>query len=148
MRWTKGNGLVRRSEAEALLDGRVGKYILYVSRVEPRKNHLLLLRAYVEGRFYERGYALVFIGKTSIPVPELHRYCEKLPEDIRQNVFFSNRSRSKSCLHGTSAPAFRLSVYCRRFRNPAVGGGRSGCPLYLFEPHGDAGFPLFRRGNV
>jgi len=84
----KRYGLVRRSEAEALLDGRVGKYILYVSRVEPRKNHLLLLRAYVEGRFYERGYALVFIGKTSIAVPELHRYCEKLPEDIRQNVFF------------------------------------------------------------
>ncbi len=81
-------GLVRTDEARATLDDRIGKYILYVSRVEPRKNHLMLLRAYVEGRFYERGYSLVFIGKTSIPVPELRTYCEKLPEDIKRKVFF------------------------------------------------------------
>lgn len=40
----------------------LSKYILYVSRFEPRKNHIGLLQAYLKLKLYEQGYHLVFIG--------------------------------------------------------------------------------------
>lgn len=40
----------------------IGQFILYVSRMEPRKNHLLLLRCWLELGLYQQGIALVFIG--------------------------------------------------------------------------------------
>ena len=38
------------------------KYILTVSRIEPRKNHISLLKAFVEMKLYNDGYKLVFVG--------------------------------------------------------------------------------------
>ncbi len=49
----------------------ISNYILYVSRIEPRKNQLLLLQKYLRLRLYRRGIALVFIGKESVQVPAL-----------------------------------------------------------------------------
>lgn len=47
------------------------KYILYVSRYEPRKNHAGLLQAVRKGGWLQKGYSLVFVGHKSIEVPEL-----------------------------------------------------------------------------
>jgi glycosyltransferase involved in cell wall biosynthesis len=41
---------------------RLGKYILYVSRFEPRKNHVGLLKAFYNLNLQEKGYKLVFVG--------------------------------------------------------------------------------------
>lgn len=63
-----------------------GKYILYVSRVEPRKNHLGLLKAFVELNLKEQGYKLVFIGKKDILHPELERYLTNKQPKIKDSV--------------------------------------------------------------
>lgn len=44
----------------------IDKYILYVSRIEPRKKHDLLLKSFIDLKLSEEGYSLVFIGKESI----------------------------------------------------------------------------------
>ena len=62
---------VRFTKDEAVMDvaGRFGlkDYILYVSRIEPRKNQYGLLKKYLDLRLYQKNIPLVFVGKESIP---------------------------------------------------------------------------------
>tara|TARA_R110002033_G_scaffold139077_1_gene178253 strand:+ start:9658 stop:10752 length:1095 start_codon:yes stop_codon:yes gene_type:complete len=62
------------------------KFILYVSRVEPRKNHLNLLKAFVELNLKDKGYKLVFIGKKDIPYPEFEAYKSSFQEEIGDSL--------------------------------------------------------------
>ncbi|MCC5922415.1 MAG: glycosyltransferase family 4 protein [Crocinitomicaceae bacterium] len=42
---------------------RVKEYILFVSRIETRKNHKLILDWYLTNKIYEKGIELIFVGK-------------------------------------------------------------------------------------
>lgn len=64
----------------------LNKYLLFISRIEPRKNHLTLLKAYSKLKLWERGVQLVFIGRTDIVVPELNELLDALPAAARQHV--------------------------------------------------------------
>ena len=64
-------------------------FILFVSRIEPRKNHISLLKTWLELQLYREGCHLVFIGHKSIPVPELDKLLNQLPPEIRQYIFIS-----------------------------------------------------------
>lgn len=44
----------------------IGKYFLYVSRIEPRKNQSLVLDWFLQSELKQQGYELVFIGKNSL----------------------------------------------------------------------------------
>jgi glycosyltransferase involved in cell wall biosynthesis len=63
-------------------------YLLCVSRIEPRKNQVDLLRSWLDLQLYEQGKCLVFVGRTSIPVPQIREILDPLPDDIRNKVFF------------------------------------------------------------
>jgi len=62
------------------------KYIIYVSRFEPRKNHLLLLKAYLALKLWESNVYLVFIGKISATSKEYTSYYNSLPEDLKKSI--------------------------------------------------------------
>lgn len=47
------------------------KYILYTSRIEPRKNHHRLVKAFFELNLHLKGFKLVFVGMKDIHYPEL-----------------------------------------------------------------------------
>jgi len=64
------------------------KYILYVSRIEPRKNHIALLQAYTELKLWEKGYKLVFIGVEDIVSEDLINYKEKYESVLKENVLW------------------------------------------------------------
>jgi len=59
--------------------------ITYVSRCEPRKNHLALLKAFVELKLYE-SYFLVMIGGRDLPYPEYDDYLNGLSENISKKI--------------------------------------------------------------
>lgn len=61
----------------------IRNYILYVSRIEPRKNHQLLLETYLKMRLYDQGIRLVFIGKTSLQVPALQDLIDNMTVEER-----------------------------------------------------------------
>jgi glycosyltransferase involved in cell wall biosynthesis len=64
----------------------LGSYLLYVSRIEPRKNHITLVKAYVELELWKKGVKLVLIGRTDIKVEALDTYISQLPVSIRDNI--------------------------------------------------------------
>jgi glycosyltransferase involved in cell wall biosynthesis len=83
---------------EEILSNDFNKYILYVSRLEPRKNHISLLKAFVELKLYEE-YNLIFIGKKTIPVLELDEYLKSLQNDIRKKVLIIDNLNEQELVH-------------------------------------------------
>lgn len=66
----------------------LGNYLLYVSRLEPRKNQLALLEAYLNLKLYNENKQLVFVGKKSIPINEMDALLVSLPESVRSRIHF------------------------------------------------------------
>lgn len=62
------------------------KYILTVSRLEPRKNHILLLQAYVEMELYKDGWDLVMIGAPDLKNTSFMKYYHELPKEVVAHV--------------------------------------------------------------
>lgn len=65
---------------------KLDRYILFVSRVEPRKNHIFLLKAFAELKLWEKGYQLVFVGKRDFEFQELDLYISNSSKDCGSNV--------------------------------------------------------------
>lgn len=65
-------------------------YFLFVSRWEPRKNHLKLLKAYVEEKRY-KNHNLVFVGDKAIEDKSYNVYYQSLPEEITKTIFTFNK---------------------------------------------------------
>jgi glycosyltransferase involved in cell wall biosynthesis len=95
--------------------------ILYVSRIEPRKNHLMLLESFLELELYAKSYSLVFIGKESIPVEELSAKMESLPEHQKKAVVWLQQVSQDDLEHFYKA--------CKLFVFPSKGEGFGIPPL-------------------
>ncbi|MCW3090212.1 MAG: glycosyltransferase [Ferruginibacter sp.] len=87
----------------------IRNFILYVSRIEPRKNHLLLLNMFLELELYKQGISLVFIGKKSLQVPAFQENITSLTTEQRQ-FFHWIEQVSQDDLHAFYG-ACRLFVY-------------------------------------
>ncbi len=66
----------------------IDNFILFVSRFEPRKNHLLLLKKYIQLELYKKEIPLVFIGKKSIEVPEFNLLVGSLSQEQKKYIHF------------------------------------------------------------
>jgi glycosyltransferase involved in cell wall biosynthesis len=62
------------------------KYILYVSRFEPRKNHITLAQAFVNLRLWEQNIKLLFVGAKTIPVEDFDTFYNSQPIEIQQQI--------------------------------------------------------------
>ena len=83
-------------------------YILFISRWEPRKNHLMLLKTFVEKELYKKC-ELVFIGdNTNIHAAYLNYY-NTLPLEIKQKINTLNNVPFKELL--LFIRGAKLSVY-------------------------------------
>ena len=63
-------------------------YILYVSRIEPRKNQELLIKIYLENDIINKSTHLVFIGINSIDNIKLNRLVKSLKPNQRSKIHF------------------------------------------------------------
>lgn len=91
---------------------KLSKYILYVSRIEPRKNHESLLQAYLDLELWKEGYHLVFVGTTSIESPKVNALFDSMDNDAK-GCFHHYESVSHELLLDLFRAAF-LFVYPTR----------------------------------
>jgi glycosyltransferase involved in cell wall biosynthesis len=96
-------------------------FILYVSRIEPRKNQLLLLKIYLRLQLWQQQIALVFVGKESIAVPGLKKLLKSLTAEQQQYIHFLSNINNSALEE--------LYKHCRVFVYPSAAEGFGIPPL-------------------
>ncbi len=108
----------------------ISNYILYVSRFEPRKKQVTLLRAYKELRLDRKGVELVFIGIKSIPDPQFVQEYEECSEELKSHIHILNHVPYAELLKWYAGA--RLFVYpseAEGFGIPPLEAGACGVPV-------------------
>lgn len=131
----------------------LGKFILFVSRFEPRKNHYLLLEQFVKLKLYEKGYSLVFIGRMKDVLNEKYnRFFSGLSKDIKASVLHVEDINDGELMSFyKAADLFVYPSYAEGFGIPPLEAGIAGCKVlcsgqtamkdfdffgkYLFDPN-------------
>ena len=63
-------------------------YVLYVGRLEPRKNHALMVKCFRELRLWERNIGIVFAGHQAARCVQLQNELNRLPQEAEKFVRF------------------------------------------------------------
>lgn len=113
---TKGEAVARIKERYGIED-----FILYVSRIEPRKNHVLLLEKYLSLELYKKSIPLVFIGEPSIRIPELDKLMGRLTAEQRASLYWIHQVEPEDL--------FAFYKSCRLFVYPSKAEGFGIPPL-------------------
>lgn len=108
---------------------RLSKYILTVSRIEPRKNHLSLLKAFVEMKLYEEDYKLVFIGGYDWSNRDFGEYYKSLPSEVKNKVVMESASYPDLVDLYRHASLFVFPSYGEGFGIPPIEAVALGCPV-------------------
>jgi glycosyltransferase involved in cell wall biosynthesis len=121
----------------------LSNYWLYVSRREPRKNHLSLLRAFVEDRHFVE-YQLVFVGIDALADVAYNNYWNKLEKSIQQRVISLQQVSSDDLPNIVRASS--LSVYpsfAEGFGIPPLESLAAGVPTICSNATAMADFTIF-----
>ena len=105
------------------------KFILTVSRLEPRKNHISLLKAFIELGLPGKGYKLVMVGGKDLENKVLFDYYESLPPELKKNVLFIQVPFSHLVALYKNADLFVFPSYGEGFGIPPIEAIAYGCPL-------------------
>ena len=107
----------------------IGKYLLYVSRIEPRKNQLAVLKAFHELDLWKKGYHVVFIGRKTLPTPAFDQYYEALADKEKERVHVFNQvSYADLKLWYKAASLFVYPALAEGFGIPPIEAGAVGVP--------------------
>lgn len=135
-----------KGEAENYIKKRFGaeKIILFVSRLEPRKNHVLLLRAFLELELYSQGYCLVLLGDKSIKTPEFDIAMSRLPENSKPFIFMLNNINDTDLLEFyRAATIFVYPSKAEGFGIPPLEAGAARIPVLCSNTSAMSDYTLF-----
>ena len=105
------------------------KYILYVGRIEPRKNHLTLLKAFIELGLHEKGYKLVMVGVKDLNYKDFFTYYDGLAGIQKESVLFLQVPFSHLVSLYRNAKLFVFPSFAEGFGIPPLEALAYGCPL-------------------
>jgi len=122
-----------------------GLYLLFVGRMEPRKNHLLLLKAYVELKLYNQNLNLVFIGKIKdLEVVNFNIYYKNLPIEIKNRVIIlQDISKHELEYFYKNASLFVYTSVAEGFGIPPLEAIMNGCKVICSNQTAMADFEFF-----
>ena len=119
----------KREAAEFTQDKGIEKYILYVSRIEPRKNQIAVLRAYDEMKLWRQGYDLVFIGRKTLPTPQFDVYLKSIDKKATPHIHIFNQvDYGELKLWYGAASLFIYPAIAEGFGIPPIEAGAAGIP--------------------
>ena len=118
------------------------KYILTVSRIEPRKNHLALLKAFVELGLADQGYQLVMVGGKDLEYADFFAYYDSLSGYLKQSILFLQVPFSDLVALYRHASMFVFPSYGEGFGIPPIEAIAYGCPLLCSNATAMAEFGL------
>lgn len=105
------------------------KYIMTVSRIEPRKNHLALLKAFVELQLAEKGYKLMMVGVPDLTYKEFTAYYDSLTQATKNAVIMKSASFPELVELYRQADLFVFPSYAEGFGIPPLEAIEYGCPV-------------------
>lgn len=119
------------------------RFIMTVGRIEPRKNHQVLLRAYVELKLYKQGIKLVFIGAKDIVNKALNDYYDSLPRTVKDNIVITTASYSELVALYKAADLFVFPSLAEGFGIPPLEAAAMNCPVLCSNKTAMADFDFF-----
>lgn len=118
------------------------KYIMTVSRIEPRKNHLALLKVFVDLKLAEKGYKLMMVGVPDLTYKELTAYYDALPQSTKEAVVMKSASFPELVELYRQANLFVFPSYAEGFGIPPLEAIEYGCPVLCSNATAMAEFEL------
>lgn len=121
------------------------KIILYVSRIEPRKNHLMLIKAFVDLKLHLKGYKLYLVGSRALKYNEVDVYIESLTIDERKAIIFKEgiSDIALNNLYGQSE-LFVFPSIAEGFGIPPIEAAMKGTKVICADTTGMSEFSFFR----
>lgn len=125
------------------------KFILYVSRIEPRKNHAALLRAFLELKLWEQGYRLVLLGHESIATPAFDELMSYLSPVVRTFVVLrSDIADAELLSFYRAATVFVYPSTAEGFGIPPLEAAAAGTPVICSDRTALADFHFFGTRHI
>lgn len=105
------------------------KFILTVSRIEPRKNHLMLLKAFVDLNLPQKGYKLMMVGTPDLTYKDFMDYYKKLDPSVKNTIIMQSVCFSDLVALYQEADLFVFPSLAEGFGIPPLESLQYGCPL-------------------
>lgn len=125
------------------------RYILFVSRIEPRKNHALLLRSFVELELHLQGYYLVLLGHQSLDTPAFTEIMDQLPGDTKPFIFIkSDVPDNELLLFYRAADVFVYPSKAEGFGIPPLEAAAAKIPVICSNTSSMTDFTFFGKNHI
>lgn len=105
------------------------KFILTVSRIEPRKNHLMLLKAFNDLNLAAKGYKLVMVGVPDLAYKDFSDYYNRLNPMVKDSVIMKPVSFADLVGLYQQADLFVFPSFAEGFGIPPLEAVEYGCPI-------------------
>lgn len=124
----------------------ISNYILYVSRIEPRKNQQVLVNAFSK---MPKNYSLVFIGEKTLKNKELENELERLDFKTQQRIYFLNNVSDKDLLSFIrAAKAFVYPSIAEGFGIPPLEAAAAKIPVLCSNTTAMSDFKFFAPNHI